>query len=230
MVGYLLLAGVVFGTNLMPAFAPPTWAVLVFFRLQSNLHAVPLVLVGALAAACGRLLLAFASHRLRGRFSAKRRESLEAARAILAGGRKRTAAALAMFALSPVPSAQLFIAAGLMAAPIIPLTAAFFAGRIVSYSIYVTAASAAKQSLGTVLQKAFTSPSGIALQVLMLAALVALLRYDWTRLLTGVRRRDPQRPEGPASNLNHPDGSERERTTASLPSRSSTPRATATHP
>ncbi len=40
--GYLVLAGVVFGVNLLPAFGPPTWAVLVFFRLQSDLAAIPL--------------------------------------------------------------------------------------------------------------------------------------------------------------------------------------------
>jgi membrane protein YqaA with SNARE-associated domain len=183
MAGYLLVAGVVFGANVLPAFGPPTWAVLVFFRLQSNLEAVPLVLIGALAAASGRLVLAYGSRRLRGRFSAERRESLEAARAVLAGGRKRTIAGLALFALSPVPSAQLFIAAGLVATPIVPLTAAFFTGRLVSYSIYVTAASAAKQSFGSLLQQAFTSPAGIVLQVAMLVALVALVRCDWARLL-----------------------------------------------
>jgi hypothetical protein len=47
-----------FGVDLLPAFGPPTWAVLVFFGLQSDMAAVPLVLVGALAAASGRLALA----------------------------------------------------------------------------------------------------------------------------------------------------------------------------
>ncbi|MEO9121012.1 MAG: hypothetical protein ABI355_18250 [Solirubrobacteraceae bacterium] len=179
-----MLAGAVFGVNLLPAFGPPTWAVLVFFRLQSNLDAVPLVLVGALAAASGRLVLAFASRRFRNRLSSKRLESLEAARDVVAGGPKRAAAGLGLFALSPLPSAQLFVAAGLVAAPIVPLTAAFFAGRLISYSIYVTAASAAKHSLGSIIQNSFTSPAGIALQLAMLAGLVMLLRIDWARIIT----------------------------------------------
>jgi hypothetical protein len=110
-----------------------------------------------------------------------------AARDAIAGGRKRAAAGLGMFALSPLPSAQLFVAAGLVAAPLLPLTAAFFAERLVSYSIYVAVASAAKRSLGSVISKSFTWPGGIALQVLMLAGLVALLRVDWTRILTDRR-------------------------------------------
>jgi hypothetical protein len=184
MMGYLVLAGTVFGVNLLPAFGPPTWAVLVFFRLQSSLAAVPLVLVGALAAASGRLVLAYASRRFRDRLSKQRLENLAAARDVVAGGPKRAAAGLGLFALSPLPSAQLFVAAGLVAAPIVPLTAAFFAGRLVSYYLYVGAASAAKHSFGSIIQKSFASPAGIALQLAMLAGLVALFRVDWTRVLT----------------------------------------------
>lgn len=55
---YLLVASVIFGINLLPAFGPPTWAALVFFRLNLDVAAVPLVLVGALAAASDRLVLA----------------------------------------------------------------------------------------------------------------------------------------------------------------------------
>jgi uncharacterized membrane protein YdjX (TVP38/TMEM64 family) len=195
--GYLALAGVVFGVNLLPAFGPPTWAVLVFFRLQSNLSAVPLVLIGALAAASGRLALAYTSRQFRGRLSQDRLNSLEAARSALAGGRKRAIGGLALFALSPVPSAQLFVAAGLVAVPLVPLTLAFFAGRLVSYTIYVSAASAARHSFGSILESSFRSPLGIALQLLMLAGLVLLLKADWARLLTrgfGRRGHGPTAP------------------------------------
>jgi hypothetical protein len=193
---YLVVAGVVFGVNLLPAFGPPTWSVLVFFRLQSSLAAVPLVLMGALAAASGRLVLAYASRRFRSRLSTQRIEHLQAARDAVAGGRKRAAAGLGLFALSPLPSAQLFVAAGLVAAPLLPLTAAFFAGRLVSYSIYVAAASAAKHSLGSIVRDAFTSPAGIAVQILMLVGLVVLLKVDWARRLSSrrdARHADAQR-------------------------------------
>src|SRR5690348_6256791 len=55
---YIALAAVVFGVNLLPAFGPPTWAVLLLYRFNSDLAAAPLVLVGALAAASGRYVLA----------------------------------------------------------------------------------------------------------------------------------------------------------------------------
>ena len=37
--------------------------------------------------------------------------------------------------LSPLPSVELLEAAGLMAAPLLPVTSAFFAGRLISYSL-----------------------------------------------------------------------------------------------
>ena len=187
---WLLALATIFGINLLPAFGPPTWAVLVFFRLNSELPAVPLVLLGALAAASGRLVLAATTRRFRSRFSAERRENLEAAEEVLVGSRGKALAGLGLFALSPVPSAQLFVAAGLLTVPLVPLTAAFFVGRLVSYSIYVAAASAAKDSLGSVLGDAFGSPLGIALQLVMLAGLVLLLRFDWAGWL---RRRSAGR-------------------------------------
>ena len=109
------------------------------------------------AGASGRLLLATLSRRFRSRLSAKRRANLEAARDLFAGSHAKGLAALGLFALSPIPSAQLFIAAGLLDVALIPLTAAFFAGRLVSYSIYVSAAGLADHHFGDLLRNSLTS-------------------------------------------------------------------------
>jgi len=191
--GLAIALGCVFAINLLPAFGPPTWAVLVFFQVSGDLPPVPLVLGGALAAASGRLALAWGAGRFRGRLSPERLESLAAARDVLAGDRRRAAGGLALFALSPVPSAQLFVAAGLLAVPLLPLTAAFFAGRLVSYSLYVGGATLAADRLGDTFAGVFTSPAGIALQVAMLAGLVLLLRVDWRVVLEKRRRLTPRR-------------------------------------
>ncbi len=82
--------------ELAASFSLPTWAVLVFFRLQSSLPAIPLVLVGALAAASGRRVRAYARRRFGDPLSAERRENLPAARDDVAGGPKRAVAALGL--------------------------------------------------------------------------------------------------------------------------------------
>lgn len=169
-----LALAVVFAINLLPAFGPPTWAVLVFFSLDFDLPAVPLVLGGALAAASGRFVLANGARRLRPHLSRARIAHIDRTEARLTRGRWRTLAGLGLFALSPVPSGQLFAGAGLMTVPLPPLTAAFFAGRLVSYSIYVGLATIAERNFGSVLLDALKSPLGLALQVVMLIGLAAL--------------------------------------------------------
>jgi hypothetical protein len=98
---YLLVAGIVFGINLLPAFVPPTSAVLVALTLSFDLASAPLIACGAIAAASGRLLLAAATRRLRPHLSAERREHLAAAEESLLDHPAKTVAGLGLFALSP---------------------------------------------------------------------------------------------------------------------------------
>lgn len=188
MLDVLAMMGLVFAVNLLPAFGPPTWAVLVSLRLSTGIAAVPLVLGGAIAAAAGRLVLGHGARLLRPRLSPERVEGLSALRDRIEGHRLGAVAGLGLFALSPVPSAQLFVGAGLTGVRLAPLTAAFFAGRLVSYTIYVSAASAARHRLGSTLTDTLRSPVGIAAQVAMLALLLALVKVDWLKVL-GVEKR-----------------------------------------
>ena len=183
-VPYLVLFAVVLGVNLLPAFGPPTWTIIVLYGLNSNMPAWLIVPIAALAAASGRFLLANAFRLLANHVSQQTKKNLKAAREAFARNRKGGIAALGLFALSPVPSAQLFEAAGLAGVRLMPFTAAFFAGRLVSYSIYAASAKGIQQSsLGDAFREGLTSPIGIALQVAMIAGLVALARIDWEKLL-----------------------------------------------
>jgi uncharacterized membrane protein YdjX (TVP38/TMEM64 family) len=190
---YLIAAAAIFAVNLLPAFGPPTWSVLVFTQLTFDLDPFLLVPLGAVAAASGRLVLALAARRFRGRLGPRSLANLEAARELLAGDRRRALAGLGLFALSPLPSAQLFVAAGLMNVRLVPLTLAFFAGRLVAYSLYVGGATVASDTLEEVLKDSLGSPLGIAVQVLLLAGLVALVRVDWAAVLRR-RRQDTGGP------------------------------------
>ncbi len=194
MPAYLVVVLVVLGVNLLPAFGPATWTLLVLFRIHQHLNPVALVLLGALAAGTGRYVLATAFRLLRSRFSDARRANLAAAQEYLTGHRGRSLAALGLFALAPLPSAQLFEAAGVLGMPLRGLTVAFFCGRLVSYSLYVAAASIAERSMGEALTSAFSSPWGIALQVAMLVGVALLARLDWRTLLA--RRVGPSTTPG----------------------------------
>ena len=187
MTEYLIFFAIVFGVNLLPAFGPPTWSIIALYTLGGDLALPILVPVGALAAVSGRLLLGLATRYLGARLlSARTQDNLAAAREALEQRRGSTLLGLGLFALSPLPSAQLFMAAGLARMRLLPFTAAFFAGRFVSYTIYgVTAHTIRATSLGEVIRSGLTSPWGIALQVAMLAGIVALTRIDWRKRLGG---------------------------------------------
>ena len=184
MTGYLILFAIVLGVNLMPAFGPPTWAILVLYGLQSDLEPVPMILAAAVAAALGRFLLAHAFRLLGNRLPQKYRRNLIAAREALEHKRRNAILVLALFVVSPLPSAQLFEAAGLTGVRLLPFTLAFFLGRAVTYSIYVFTAHEVKQSsLGDAFQNALTSPVAVAVQVAMIGLLVLFARIDWAKWL-----------------------------------------------
>jgi hypothetical protein len=173
---YALVPAVVLVVNLLPAFGPPTWALLVYFRLRWSLDIAVLVGMGAIAAGGGRLLLAAATRALADRLPRSRRQRLETLGERARGRRSGSLVALGLFALSPMPSAQLFEAAGLLRFPLLPLTAAFFAGRVVSYSAYLWGAKATEGShFGSLLVSSFTSPWVVGAELALVTALVWLV-------------------------------------------------------
>lgn len=176
---YLGLFALIFGINLLPAFGPPTWAVLVFARLNWHLNPVALVLLGAVAAMLGRYVLAEVSMRSKSHFPPKYRKNLESASQLVGRRKSGVIATLLVFLISPLPSAQLFIAAGLLDLPIVALTSAFFLGRIVSYSIYVTAATLADKQFGDVLSNFFGSPWSLAVQFALVAIISLVPFINW---------------------------------------------------
>lgn len=196
---YLEVAAIVFALNLIPAFGPPTWAILVLVKFNWGLNVPAAVLIGATAAAGGRYLLARATRTLRPHLSQRRQESLIAAQAVVTRHRVGSWMGLALFALSPLPSAQLFEAAGIMTLRLAPLTAAFFVGRLVSYSLYMGAATAVQGSVASLVTSDLKSPTSIAVQVALIAGLVGLTMINpaLVRRLATIRlrrRRDARRP------------------------------------
>ncbi len=184
--GLLIVAGVVVLVNLLPAFAPPTWAVLVYFRIAYGFPIAVMVVVGTLSAAAGRYGLAWAVRTFGSRLPPKRRENLEAVGATLSSTRGLLGAML-LFAVSPLPSNTLFEAAGLARAPLGPLVAAFSAGRLVSYSVALSAASRIGGSIRDVVTKGVASPLAIGVGLLGLAGIAALIFIDWIDVVDRTR-------------------------------------------
>ena len=84
----------------MPVFGPPTWAVLVFFRFRyPEIHAVVLIVGGALAAVGGRWLLALTFRRFGEHLPRSRQESLGALGKLIGESRGGLVASFGLFAV-----------------------------------------------------------------------------------------------------------------------------------
>ncbi|MCR5871732.1 MULTISPECIES: hypothetical protein [unclassified Sphingomonas] len=182
--GYISLFLLAFGVNLLPAFGPPTWSIIVLYGINGDQPLWALVLIGAAGAALGRLTLAIGARHFGKWLPQRMRDNIAAARTAVERRKHNVVLALALFVISPLPSAQLFIAVGLARVPLLGFTAAFFTGRLFTYAFYGWTARKVRQTdFGEAMFAHLTSPGGIALQVAMLGLLVALVSIDWGKWL-----------------------------------------------
>lgn len=191
--GYVTLFLLAFGVNLLPAFGPPTWSIIVLYGVNGDQPLWALVIIGAMGAALGRLALALGARRFAHWLPQRMQDNVAAARVAVARRKHNVLIALALFVISPLPSAQLFMAVGLARVPLLGFTAAFFTGRLFTYSFYGwTARKVRASDFGEVMFANLTSPWGIAVQVAMLGLLVALVSIDWGKWLKVERKDEPR--------------------------------------
>ena len=178
---YLALFAAVLIANSLPAFAPPTWVILVFFLLNYSLNPVAVILLGVIGATAGRAFLAWYFRRFSYLVPTRFSENMEYAGEYFQKSTTKRYTILGLFLISPISSAQLFEAAGLMKTVALkPLLVAFAVGRTISYSIYVTGATAlAATNFGDVVVHELRSPWAIATQIALIVGLVLLGNINW---------------------------------------------------
>ena len=181
MSAYFVAFLIIFAENLMPAFGPPTWLVLVYLTLGFGLEPIPLIVMAVITAAVAHWIMAHAFRKLRPRLPKSYVRNMTNLGSKITKRGSTMWGLLILFLWSPLSSAQLFVAAGLMPQiKILPLTLAFAVGRIFTYSTYVFGAQKfADTDLGTALINEMTSPIAIALQLLLVIGLVALGMIRW---------------------------------------------------
>lgn len=179
----------VFLLNIIPAFAPPTWAALSAFSLTTpDVDTFGLALTAAAAATSGRMTLAKASRRLvRGRWlSEKSKQNVDQIKTRIEANRIASAAGLTLFALSPLPSNHLFIAYGLTSLNVLFAAVPFFFGRFASYYFWIYSAALAGQKLDLDRDQAGLGFGVyfVATQLLIVPFLYLFVRLDWGALLS----------------------------------------------
>jgi hypothetical protein len=183
----------IFLANVAPAFAPPTWLALSYIEVMYHPDHLVLAGGGAIAATCGRLLLArLSTVFIRNRFlSQKTIANIDVIKDQLLRHRALTFNVFLFYALSPFPSNQLFISYGLTGLALRPIALPFLVGRMTSYSFWILTASEISHRLSVESLKStpFFSAYFVAVQIGSLFVAYLFTRLDWKRLLSERRLR-----------------------------------------
>jgi uncharacterized membrane protein YdjX (TVP38/TMEM64 family) len=193
----LLVAwGVTLLINLVPAFMPPTWSVVAFFAAPGGLPPLVLAVGCAIASTLGRTGLALTTRKLGLKLvTADMRTNLDALALFLREPRKHVLLGLIfMSPVSPFPSNQLFLAAGLTQVELRFIAPCFFVGRVVEYAVAAFAANRAATTLAEVFGQELTSAHAIVIELASLVSIVVMAKIPWARLLA---RWTPTRSQAP---------------------------------
>lgn len=181
MTEYLLAGLVVFAVNLLPAFGPPTWLLLVYLTLTYDLSPAPLIVLAVFAASSGRFLMATGVRKYRLRLPKDYVINMTNLGNKITNHNLGVGSLFILFIWSPLSSAQMFVTAGLIPQVRIGLlTLAFAIGRSFTYSTYVYAAdSFSRTDLGKQFLAEMFSPLMIAIQILLILGIVLLGKIKW---------------------------------------------------
>src|SRR5438045_6524454 len=149
-----------FAINLIPAFMPSTWMVMAFFYIKFGLPLLILTIGGAIASALGRILLAKASTLFKRRFMRSKQSDLDDLGGFLNDHRRYVGPAVFAYSLTPLPTNNLFIAAGMAEVNMVAVVAGLLAARGLGNRVWVWAPDKAFTSLRRVLQGTGRGPWG----------------------------------------------------------------------
>lgn len=185
---------IAFAINLSPAFMPSTWMVLAFFRIEFGLPILPLTLGGALFSGLGRIALARGSTMFKRGFL-KRDAELDEIKGYLDERRNYVGLATMLYCLLPLPTNNLFIAAGMIEVKMVRVMAGFWAGRVIADTFYVWTTDQAFGSFGSVFEDFYEDWTVVLVQTVSLTGALLLLLLPWPRwILRAFRRRDGGAP------------------------------------
>lgn len=172
-----------FVTNIIPLFMPPTWLLLSFFHLHYDLPVWLLAPGGAVCSTAGRYVLAVGSRNLGTRFLPERERKNVTDLGEFIRHKKLSFIGVLFYAFGPIPSSHLFIAAGLAKLNLRVVAAAFFLGRLVSYTVLVAGAGAVGGQLIPLFKKQFGSWAAYVTAAIAVLFVIALVKIDWRKVL-----------------------------------------------
>lgn len=181
---YLVLGIFILGMNVIPAFMPPTWTVLVFFYLTYHLYPPYVVLIGAVTATLGRVFLYYLAQTQLKRFLTKKMKDNYAHLAKFVNTRQKISIPLFFtYAFLPIPSNQVYIAAGVSGIRLKFIATIFFIGRLISYSLWIGTAHVAFKSLDGIFGSHYSHITTFIVEIVGFIIIYFLGTINWKKYL-----------------------------------------------
>jgi membrane protein DedA with SNARE-associated domain len=165
--------------DLIPIISPPAWMAMVFLMVKFDLNPWIVIVVGVAGSTIGRYIFSLYVTKLSDKLIKRRkREELEFLGKKL--GQKLWPAWIFVFlyALTPMSTTPLFMAAGMAKIRPLWMLPPFFCGKLISNGMMVFAGEYAAANLKDFLHGVF-SPKGILLIVFGLVVIGGVLFVDW---------------------------------------------------
>jgi len=180
----IVLAGLTFIINVIPAFMPPTWIFLVFFSLKYNLPVVLTIIIGIVFATLGRTALYYLSHRYFLKFlPVKYRLNINYLGQFLNVRRDLSIPLFVIFSFLPLPSNQLFIAAGIAEYNLKILISCFVVGRLISYSFFIGSSHLIEDNFGQIFSSNFSNIGMFVTQIIGFITFYILMKIGWKSII-----------------------------------------------
>lgn len=181
---YIILGIFIFGLNIIPVFAPPTWTVLAFYYLKYDLSLIPVVIIGAVAATLGRIVLyLLAKNYFAKLFPQKWLANLHILGRFIESHESLTIPVVIAYAFSPLSSNQMFIAAGLSGLHIRIIAFSFLIGRLISYTFWINAAHKIVDRLEIILSNHLSNFGALVAQIAGFFVIILISRINWGKYL-----------------------------------------------
>lgn len=181
---YIFLAVIIFGINVIPAFMPPTWTILVFFLLTFHLSFLPTVIIGACMATLGRVVLALLSRKYGSRLLPKKVvQNYHALGGFFKKHKRLTIPAVLMYAFFPIPSNQVYIIAGLSEISLRVIAFSFLVGRLISYSFWVGVSYHLSNNLESLFINHVTNYRSLVMEILSLLVIILIGLINWQKIV-----------------------------------------------
>ena len=186
---YVLVFVLTVAVDIVPFPCPPASGIMVLFQVVFDLNVWLVIAVGVIGSVAGRFILMLYLPRVSVRiFKRSKNEDVQYLGKRLQDNGWKSHAVILVYALLPLPTTPLFVAAGMAKLHPMRIIPAFFVGKLVADTVILLLGQEAAKSTEELLDGMVSWKAVVGLAVGLLL-LLALLFFDWRTLLQRHRLR-----------------------------------------